>query len=78
MRGGKAQRDTLYAQAMARVANDYPDDEATLFHALAVLGLNQGVRDVSAYMRASSLRFSALNGRHPVSPAGRTSHAPAE
>lgn len=53
--GPKPRRDTLYEQAMARLSDTFPEDEATLFHALAIMGLNQGVRDVPAYMRAGAL-----------------------
>lgn len=65
--GGKQRRDTLYAAAMERVARDFPDDEATLFHALAIMGLNQGVRDVPAYMRAGALALEVFE-RQPDHP----------
>jgi len=65
--GEKAHRDTLYARAMQKLADDYPDDEARLFHALALLGLNQGVRDSTTYMKAAALAgdVMARNPRHP-------------
>ena len=67
-RGGKAQRDTAYAAAVAELARKYPqDDEAKLFHALALLGLNQGVRDVPAYERALAIALEVFR-RHPDHP----------
>jgi tetratricopeptide (TPR) repeat protein len=54
--GPKAHRDTLYEAAMDRLSKAHPDDdEITLFHALALLGLNQGVRDLATYARAADL-----------------------
>src|SRR5262249_29218430 len=44
--GAKARRDTLYAAAMEKLVRQFPEDpEAKAFFALALLGLNQGVRD---------------------------------
>ena len=66
--GGKARRDTLYSAAMETLAQQYPeDDEAQTFYALSLLGLNQGVRDVPAYMRAGAIALRVLrrNPRHP-------------
>lgn len=52
--GGKARRDTLYAAAMERLVREEPEDlEAKAFYALALLGLNQGIRDTVAYLRAA-------------------------
>jgi hypothetical protein len=65
--GSKPRRDTLYGEAMDRVATAFPDDEAQAFRALAILGLNQGVRDVAAYMRAGALALELL-GRNPDHP----------
>ncbi len=65
--GSKQRRDTLYAGAMERVAADYPDDEATLFYSLAIMGLNQGVRDVPAYMTAGALALEVFE-REPDHP----------
>ena len=65
--GTKPRRDTLYAEAMDRLANAYPDDEAQAFRALAILGLNQGVRDVAAYMRAGALALDLMQ-RNPDHP----------
>jgi tetratricopeptide (TPR) repeat protein len=54
--GPKARRDTLYAEAMKALADRYPDDaEARAFYALALLGLNQGVRDVATYQQAAAI-----------------------
>lgn len=54
--GPKARRDTLYHAAMAAASVEYPaDDEITLLTALALLGLNQGVRDVPTYLAAADL-----------------------
>ena len=54
--GSKPRRDTLYSRRMMRLMEQFPeDDEARTFAALSLLGLNQGVRDVAAYMRAAAL-----------------------
>jgi len=66
--GGKAQRDTLYADAMSRLAHDYPDDdEAQVLYATALFGLTQGVRDVPTYMRAGAIAQAVFrrNPQHP-------------
>ena len=66
--GSKAKRDTLYAAAMERLAAAHPaDDEAQSFYALALLGLNQGVRDVPTYLRAGAIAEGVLkrNEDHP-------------
>ncbi len=66
--GGKARRDTLYADAMARLARDYPDDdEAQVLYATALFGLTQGVRDVPTYMRAGAIAQAVFrhNAQHP-------------
>ena len=66
--GAKPHRDTLYAAAMDRLSQTYPqDDEAKLFTALALLGLNQGVRDVPTYLRAYALANDVFR-RHPDHP----------
>lgn len=65
--GRKAQRDTLYAEAMARVVELFPDDESLTFHALALLGLNQGERDVATYERAGEIARRVLQ-RSPNHP----------
>jgi tetratricopeptide (TPR) repeat protein len=66
--GSKARRDTLFANAMERVAAEFPtDDEAQTFYALSLLGLNQGVRDVPTYMKAGAIAQEILrrNEDHP-------------
>ncbi len=66
--GSKARRDTLYADAMARLSAAFPDDpEASLFHALALLGLNQGIRSTATYMRAAAIADEVFraNPDHP-------------
>ncbi len=66
--GAKSRRDTLYAAAMERLARAYPEDlEAKAFHALALLGLSQGERDVPTYMRAAALAQDVFdrNRDHP-------------
>jgi tetratricopeptide (TPR) repeat protein len=65
--GPKAVRDSLYEQAMARLARDYPDDESLTFHALAILGLKQGVRDIPDYMRAGKIALDVFR-RSPSHP----------
>lgn len=64
----KARQDTLYSAAMARVLEAYPDDdEARSFHALSLMGLSQGVRNVAAYMRGGALAMEVYrrNPQHP-------------
>lgn len=66
--GAKARRDTLYAQALEGVVRDFPDDdEAKLFHALALMSESQAVRNVPAYMRggAAALEVFARQPDHP-------------
>ncbi|HEX7024670.1 MAG TPA: hypothetical protein VF187_07620 [Gemmatimonadales bacterium] len=66
--GSKPRRDTLYAQAMERVVRENPDDhEAKAFYALALLGLNQGVRDTTTYLRAAAFADTVFraNPDHP-------------
>ncbi len=66
--GPKAARDTAYAAAMARVAAAHPEDaEAQTFFALALLGLNQGERDVPTYMRAAAIAGPVF-AAHPTHP----------
>ncbi len=55
---------------MERLAAAYPDDdEAQSFYALALLGLNQGVRDTPTYMRAGAIAQEVLR-RNPDHPGG--------
>ncbi len=65
--GSKEHRDTLYAAAMTDLVARYPDDEAHTFHSLAVMGLNQGVRDVAAYMVAGAEALEVFT-RQPDHP----------
>jgi tetratricopeptide (TPR) repeat protein len=62
----KRQRDTAFARAMAHVHAALPDDdEAALFHALALLG--QGPRVDSTYLEAAAIaeRVFRRQPRHP-------------
>ena len=66
--GPKAQRDTAYMYAMLDLTHAFPEDlEARAFYALSLLGLNQGVRDFRAYMRAAAVaeEIFRLNADHP-------------
>jgi len=59
--GSKPRRDTLYSREMERIAAANPgDNEAELFFALSLLGLNQGDRDVPTYERAGALAERVL------------------
>ncbi len=66
--GGKARRDTLYSEAMERLTKQEPkDDEALAFHALSLMGLSQGVRNIPSYMRAGAIaeEIYRRNPQHP-------------
>jgi tetratricopeptide (TPR) repeat protein len=66
--GPKARRDTLFTNAAAALAAAYPDDdEAKILHAVGLLGLNQGTRDFTTYMKAGALAEEVLrrNPEHP-------------
>jgi tetratricopeptide (TPR) repeat protein len=66
--GSKERRDTLYAEALERLVRDFPDDlEARAFHALALMGLSQGVRNVPTYIRAGAIAEEVMraNPEHP-------------
>ncbi len=66
--GAKAERDTAYSLAMARLVASFPTDrEAKVFYAVSLLGLNQGVRDVPTYMRAAAIAEAVFrdNPNHP-------------
>src|SRR5690606_16876154 len=66
--GPKARRDTLYARAMARLSERWPDDEnAAAFHALAILGTSHGGRDIPTYMRAAAVAEEVYE-RNPDHP----------
>jgi tetratricopeptide (TPR) repeat protein len=67
--GPKARRDTLFTDAAERIARAHPsDDEAKMFHAIGLLGLNQSVRDFTTYMKAGALAEEVLR-RNPDHPA---------
>ena len=52
--GDKPRRDTLYATVIERLVRENPADlEAKAFYALALLSLNQGIRDTVTYLRAA-------------------------
>ncbi|MBA3656878.1 MAG: hypothetical protein H0W69_05955, partial [Gemmatimonadaceae bacterium] len=66
--GKKASRDTSYSAAMKRIVDTFPEDnEAKAFYSLALLGLNQGVRDVKTYVRAGEIAETLFksNPDHP-------------
>jgi len=66
--GPKAKRDTLFSQALERITRAYPDDqEAWAFHALWLMGLSQGVRNIPTYMRAGAIaqEIYRKNPEHP-------------
>ena len=66
--GSRPQRDTLYANALEAIVRAHPDDdEAKVLHSVALLGLNQGVRDVPTYMRAGAIAEDVLR-RNPDHP----------
>ncbi len=66
--GPKARQDTAYAEAMERLARDFPgDDEAKTFYALSLLGLNQGERDFRSYVRAAAVALPVFE-RNPDHP----------
>ena len=58
--GPKPRRDSLYLRSMEALALAHPDDESRTFLALAWLGLNQGDRRVSDYMRAGAIAQRVL------------------
>jgi tetratricopeptide (TPR) repeat protein len=64
----KPARDARYDEAMERLAKAWPDDNnAQLFHALALMGRSEGVRDIPAYLRAGAIskRVFRLNPQDP-------------
>lgn len=66
--GTKEARDQAYMRAMAGLQARFPDDlEARAFHALAILGSRDGVRDFATYMRAAATVQPAFdaNPDHP-------------
>ena len=68
--GSKPRRDTLYAAVMERLVREAPTDlEAKAFYALALLGLNQGVRDTVTYLRAAGYADTVFRA-NPTHPGG--------
>ncbi|MDQ6717683.1 MAG: hypothetical protein M3Z17_04950 [Gemmatimonadota bacterium] len=66
--GTKAQRDTAWSRALAKMhANNPKDDEATTFYAVSLLGLNQGDREAVAYQKAYELVLPVFRA-HPHHP----------
>ena len=66
--GTKVERDARYETAMAKLALDYPaDNQAQLFHALALEGRSEGVRNVPDYLKAAAIakRIFAKNPKNP-------------
>ncbi|HLF30132.1 MAG TPA: hypothetical protein VI566_03785 [Xanthomonadales bacterium] len=66
--GTKAERDRAYTRAMEQMAAEFPaDHEVRLFHALSLLGLQAGVRDIPLYMQATAIAQSVFseNPQHP-------------
>src|SRR5690606_18685322 len=66
--GSKEARDFAYADALAELANAYPDDlDAAAFYALAILGTAHDGRDFATYMQAAAVaeEVFAANPRHP-------------
>jgi tetratricopeptide (TPR) repeat protein len=66
--GTKAARDAAYANHLGRMVQRYPGDhEVMLFHALAIMGVGAGVRDIPAYMEAAALAQQVFyaNREHP-------------
>jgi len=64
----KERRDDAYAQAMADLAEHYPDDlDAQAFHALSILGTAHEGRDFATYMRAAAVVEEVFdaNPQHP-------------
>lgn len=66
--GTKPVRDKHYDEAMERLAKAYPhDNNAQLFHALALMGRSEGVRDIPAYLHAGAIseHIFRLNPQDP-------------
>lgn len=66
--GDKRERDARFLDAMAALATRFPqDDEAKLFHSLALLGLSQGERDTPRYLEGARIAQSVYlrNPEHP-------------
>ena len=66
--GSKRERDQRLLQAMESMATRYPDDdEVQLFLSLALLGANEGVRDLPAFLRAADIA-KAVYRHNPMHP----------
>jgi hypothetical protein len=66
--GAKAERDRAYLMAMERMAAQFPQDhEVQLFYALALFGVQAGVRDTATYMFCTAIAQSVFseNPHHP-------------
>jgi len=66
--GSVHERDTRFLDAAAALAKTYPhDDEAQLLHALALLTIPRGERDLPKYLQAAEIskRVLAHNPQHP-------------
>lgn len=66
--GPKAGRDAAYLRAMERLAAEFPEDhEVRLFYALALFGVQAGVRDTAAYMLSTAIAQDVFseNPQHP-------------
>jgi tetratricopeptide (TPR) repeat protein len=64
----KARRDTMHTASLDTLRTRYPrDDEAQLFYALSLLGLNQGDRDVPTYLKAYEIARREFR-THPDHP----------
>ena len=66
--GTKRERDARFAEAMGQLSARFPqDDEAKLFHALGLLGKNQGERDLKDFLEAARIAQSVylVNPDHP-------------
>src|SRR3546814_14465964 len=66
--GNKPARVAGDGEAMDRLAKAWPhDNNAQLFHALALMGRSEGVRDIPAYLRAGAIseRIFQLNPQDP-------------
>lgn len=66
--GSKRERDQALLQVMEAMATRFPgDDEVQLFLSLALLGANEGVRDLPAFLRAADIA-KAVYRHNPMHP----------
>lgn len=66
--GGKEERDVALLKVMQKMARDYPqDNEVQLFYALALLGVEQGNRNLANFDKAAQIarRVFKQNPQHP-------------